>query len=651
MKYLVWSLLFFCAVSGFSQGVYPHQFTELTSLTDSNWETYSQKSGLPRRISPTNLSAYFLKGVRAYISGDVLYFSRRDSISSVSLAAYKQTLSVAVNGSGQTQVSISNGNTITLPAATVGDINTESPVSGNGSLTEPLGIFNLGITTNKIADNAVTLAKIQTIPTQTLLGRYNAGTGAVQTITLGSGLSLSIGGELTATGSGGGITALTGDVTASGSGSVAATIANDAVTSAKIASQTVDSLDIKNRSITLPKYARSPVTSTGSITGVVFKGQMGQAVPSFDSILTYLPSTAITDGISTGFWKTPTDRGLQYYSGTTGFLDYHGKNVGGSYAGRTLTVGSDQVQILASVPSATSPTLQLGVGGTGISQGLTIDKYGVKNGGAKYEEPSTTAKVTSYQVTGRFSVEQIANADPTTTVTLPEIVTGTPGSNQVGVGYVFNLSIDRSVAVTINRSGADLLYIDGVAGTATSTVTTATVFYNRTYRAVDANKWEITNSGSGSGGSTITEYNVTVSGANAGSNLRIKATGTGVTASYASNKITVVIPSGTKVFSADWRLVAADVQAAADGAGTTNWVLAEFQGTDGNTSVSDLRIPNIQKTSIPTSGALSVTNAASVDIDNSPAVTVVGAASGNIIIRVGGLSVGGQGYHLKFTEL
>jgi hypothetical protein len=290
----------------------------------------------------------------------------------------------------------------------------------------------------------------------------------------------------------------------------------------------------------------------------------------------------------------------------------------------------------------------MGVSGSSIAQGLTIDKYGVKNSGAKYEAPSTDTKVTTYQVSGRNSVEVIANADPTTTVTLPEIVTGTPGANQVGIGYVFHLSIDRSVAVTINRAGADLMYVDGVSVTATAITTNATQYFIRTFRATDANKWEVT---PGNTGATISEYNVAVSGANSGSNLRIKATGTGVTASYASNKLTVVIPSGTKVFSADWRLVSADIQASADAAGTTNWVLAEFQGTGGNTSVDDLRVPNIQKTSIPTSGALSVTNSGSVDIDNNPAISVVGAASGNIIIRVGGLSAGGQGYHLKFTEL
>jgi len=62
-------------------------------------------------------------------------------------------------------------------------------------------------------------------------------------------------------GGGSGITALTGDVTASGTGSVAATIANNAVTSAKVASQTLDSTDFKNRGTTLLKLAQSGATN------------------------------------------------------------------------------------------------------------------------------------------------------------------------------------------------------------------------------------------------------------------------------------------------------------------------------------------------------------------------------------------------------
>lgn len=149
----------------------------------------------------------------------------------------------------------------------------------------------------------------------------------------------------------------------------------------------------------------------------------------------------------------------------------------------------------------------------------------------------------------------------------------------------------------------------------------------------------------------VSEYNVSISGSNTGSFLRVLASSTGVTASFSSNKLTIVIPSGVNIYSADWRMVAADVQASADAGGVTNWTQVEFQGTGGNTALTDLRIPAMQKVAIPSSGSLSTTNAATADFDNNPALSVIGVGSGNITLRVGGLSVGAQGYHLKFTNI
>jgi hypothetical protein len=51
-----------------------------------------------------------------------------------------------------------------------------------------------------IANDAVTFAKMQNIPTASLIGRYTAATGDPQSITLGAGLALSGGGVLSATG-------------------------------------------------------------------------------------------------------------------------------------------------------------------------------------------------------------------------------------------------------------------------------------------------------------------------------------------------------------------------------------------------------------------------------------------------------------------
>lgn len=158
--------------------------------------------------------------------------------------------------------------------------------------------------------------------------------------------------------------------------------------------------------------------------------------------------------------------------------------------------------------------------------------------------------------------------------------------------------------------------------------------------------------GPGSTFTAVYEYSISISGGNSGSNLRIVATETGITASFASNVLTLSSPtSGNRILSADWRLVSSDVQSSADAGGSSNWVRVVFQGTSGNTSVSDLRVPTVQKSSIPTSGAIALTNAISVDMDNNPAISIVAVGSNSITVRVAGISTGGQGYHLKFTNI
>jgi hypothetical protein len=86
-----------------------------------------------------------------------------------------------------------------------------------------------------VDNDAVTYAKIQNVSAASkLLGRGDSGSGDVQELTLGTGLSMS-GTTLAVTVTDTGITQLTGDVTAGpGSGSQTATIANNSVTFAKM---------------------------------------------------------------------------------------------------------------------------------------------------------------------------------------------------------------------------------------------------------------------------------------------------------------------------------------------------------------------------------------------------------------------------------
>ena len=149
--------------------------------------------------------------------------------------------------------------------------------------------------------------------------------------------------------------------------------------------------------------------------------------------------------------------------------------------------------------------------------------------------------------------------------------------------------------------------------------------------------------------SVVSSYNVTVTSGNAGAALRVTATGTGITASYASNVYTITIPAGVTILSANLIVVTADIQASADAGGFTDWVAVKFNDVDGNTGVTTLRTPQVQRVSIPTSGALAANNGASIDNDNNPASTVIGATTNDITIRFSGMSVGAQGYELGFN--
>lgn len=147
----------------------------------------------------------------------------------------------------------------------------------------------------------------------------------------------------------------------------------------------------------------------------------------------------------------------------------------------------------------------------------------------------------------------------------------------------------------------------------------------------------------------LVNEDVAITGGNAGAALRVTATATGTTCSYASNNFTITIPVGVTLLSAQLIVTTADIQASADGGGFTDWVTVTFVNTDGNTGVTTLRVPQVQKGSIPAAGALAANNGMSIDNDNNPALTCIGASSNDVVIRASGMSVGAQGYLLSFT--
>ena len=231
-------------------------------------------------------------------------------------------------------------------SALTGDVTASA---GSNSTT----IANLAVTTGKIADDAVTYAKIQNISvTDRILGRDTTGAGDIEELTVSGGLEF--------TGSGGiQRSALTGDVTAS-AGSNSTTIANNAVTTAKINNDAVTYAKIQNVSAASKLLGRGSAggagdpeeitlgtglsmsgttlnaTGGGSSTGVVPVGgvvawlqNLGLGAPAYGS--EWLPCDATT--IPSGTFAGYTTPDLNGSGGTASQYFLRGSSTSGSRAG------------------------------------------------------------------------------------------------------------------------------------------------------------------------------------------------------------------------------------------------------------------------------------------------------------------------------
>lgn len=448
-----------------------------------------------------------------------------------------------------------------------------------------------------INNGVVNFAKMQNISTDRILGRDSAGTGSVEELLLTGGL------EFTGTGSIR-ISAFTGDVTKP-AGSTVQTIANNAVTNQKLAD--MPAFTIKGNNL---GTSNDPIDLTPS--------QVKALIQYLASEITNVPSgNIIATNLQNAINELDNEKHVRIQ-----FQD-EGVNLGAAGSVDTINFTGSPITV------------------TRVGNVITIDITGSGGGGGATNLSEGLRTATTVNV----------NSDTGSDATLNPATSSLAGVMPAGDKQkVDHITVTQAVNLDDLESDVnDLTTLSGVASNSTNlgTFTGTIINDNRTIKqALQDLETGIENKAG------VFEYDVPITGGSSGSAVRVVATQTGITASFSANTLTFSSPSaGNRILSADWRLVAADVQSSADAGGSTNWIKVVFQGTGGNTGVSDLRIPTVQKSAIPASGTISATNAISLDLDNNPAISIVGVGSGSITVRVAGLSVGTQGYHLKFTNI
>ena len=103
-----------------------------------------------------------------------------------------------------------------------------------------------------------------------------------------------------------------------------------------------------------------------------------------------------------------------------------------------------------------------------------------------------TTSATSHQINGLDSEVRLSPGNALGSVTLPEIVVGTPGTNQVNAGFVLYLNFSSTIATSVSRSGStDVIEQNMAIGNRTSITNQANYVFAHRIVAVDANTWVI----------------------------------------------------------------------------------------------------------------------------------------------------------------
>ena len=167
MKRILTACLAIISVSVNAQWVRPNQFTELTTVTDSTFEVYSQRFGLPRKASLTTIKKFMDQSLS--ISGDSVCITKATGTVCIKLPA--QAFTQTTQSWARSLV----GDSYSIPADTISKydylfVQYETNITPSGStITFPTPTAS---TNGKIIDVLVYLGPSATIQNATLSGAF-----------------------------------------------------------------------------------------------------------------------------------------------------------------------------------------------------------------------------------------------------------------------------------------------------------------------------------------------------------------------------------------------------------------------------------------------------------------------------------------------
>lgn len=335
---------------------------------------------------------------------------------------------------------------------------------------------NAGIVT--ITDEAVTFAKMQNITATTLVGRWSAGDGPMQEVSIGSGLSLSISGVLTATGGsgspGGSNTQLQYNNAGSFGGITGATTNGTFVTLTTPVLGVATATSINKVAFTAPATGSTLTIADGkTLTAsntLTFTGTDGSSVAfgaggtvAYVGLAntwtagikqTFAPSATnagINVGTLAGQPSSPVNGDLVYNSSATALQAY----INGSWV--SLGAGGGGSGTVTNTGTLTANRVILGNGSADVTTVAGILTNGVSQLQLGVAGTSVGSVLFSNATSGTITLQPVTGALGTVTISLPATTTTLAGlaiANAFTLGNTFSLAGSTGSAITLSGTGS-----------------------------------------------------------------------------------------------------------------------------------------------------------------------------------------------------